>query len=115
MDRSIVIESYSTKWVKERRVVVRPNTYGNNGNLALQVFDAENGNPIATATVNPAVGGPLPKGVVAIKNWSENEGVEQALIEGGIIEAEPVAELEQGFVRINIFKLTQKAREIFGV
>lgn len=40
--------------------------------------------PIATATVNTGVS--LAPTVVAIKGWSENEGMEQALIEHGVIK-----------------------------
>ena len=114
MSGSIVIESFTTKYVKGRKAVVRPNTYGANGTLALQVFDAVDGDPLVTATVNP-VGGPVPKGMVAIKNWSENEGVEQAFIDAEIINAKPYAQLSQGYVTINVYRLTQKARDAFGV
>lgn len=55
-----------------------------NGRVALQLADAETGEPIAKATVN------IPEIEIAadeafIKNWSENEGMLEALIEAGLV------------------------------
>lgn len=58
--------------------------YGN-GRTAIRLVDADNGEPIATATVNiPEI--PLPKNEVIIKDYSENEGILDALINAGIVE-----------------------------
>lgn len=63
---------------------VRQGQY-DNGRVALQLIDAEDGSPIAKATVNlPDV--PLADDEVAIKDYSENEGMKASLIEAGIIE-----------------------------
>lgn len=81
----------------------------NNDRIALQLISAvENeeiaqGEPIAMATVNiPTV--PLADDEVIIKNYSENEGIEQVLIDAGIIE--PTGKIVAGgFVQMNICKL----------
>lgn len=50
----------------------------NNGRLAIQLVDSENGEPVAKATVNlPHV--VLEEDEIAVKNWSENEGMLEAL------------------------------------
>lgn len=67
--------------------------YGN-GATAIQLIDAEDKSPVATATVNlvPEVIGPdyrpsdqLPKNRCYIKTWSENEGMLEALIEAEVV------------------------------
>ena len=55
------------------------------GGTAIRLVGAEDGMPVATASV--WVGGPerVDKDEVAIKDYSENEGMLEALIKGGII------------------------------
>lgn len=56
-----------------------------NGRTAIELVDAINGEPIAMATVNiPECA--LEEDEVIIKNYSENEGMLDALIGAGIIE-----------------------------
>ena len=56
-----------------------------NKRVALQLVDADNGEAIATATVNvPHV--PLREGEVVIKSYAENEGMVDALVAAGIID-----------------------------
>ncbi len=74
-----------------------------NDRVALELIDAEDGAPIAMATVN------LPDDFlepdhVFIKGWSENSGIAEALIEGGIIGPE-VRRLPTGFVHATIHEL----------
>jgi hypothetical protein len=74
-----------------------------NGRTAIQLMDAEDGSPIATATVNlPDF--PLAEDRVAIKDYSENEGMLDALVEAGIVE-ELGLHAETGFVTVPICKL----------
>ena len=56
-----------------------------NGGTAIRLVDAEDGMPVATASV--WVGGDVrvDRDEVAIKDYSENEGMLKALIEGGIV------------------------------
>ena len=81
--------------------------YGN-GNIAMQLVDAETGEPIAVATVNP--GFELPRGFIGVKDWSENEGMVEALLAAGIID-EVTTKVPSGYVSIPICRLTKGALE----
>lgn len=72
-------------------------TYRDNGNTAIQLVDARDGQPVVTASVNLVT--KLPEDQVYIKDYSENEGVLEALVEGGIISP-PIAYAETGFVNV---------------
>lgn len=74
------------------------------GGPALHLVSAKDGEPIATATV--WVPG-IPTGCVAIKNYSENEGMLQAFISAGIV-GEPISFISSGFVRIPVCKLNEQ-------
>jgi len=71
------------------------------GPPAIKLIDADDGMPYATATVY--VGG-LRKDEVAIKNYSENEGVLDFLLENNIIH-QPHRFIESGYVTLPICKL----------
>ncbi len=55
------------------------------GGTSIRLVGAEDGIPVATASV--WIGGPerVDKDEIAIKDYSENEGMLEALIKGGII------------------------------
>ena len=58
--------------------------YANNGRTAIQLFDAEDDGPVAKATVNiPEV--PLEPNEVLIKDYAENAGILDVLVEAGIV------------------------------
>lgn len=80
-----------------------------NGNLALQVISSDEG-PITTCTVNP--GFAIEDNAIAIKNYSENDGMADTLNEMGIIGRE-LYRVQSGFVEIPIYELTEKGLEIF--
>ena len=86
--------------------------YANNGNTSIQLVDARDGLPVATATINP--GFRLPQNAVAIKNYSENEGVLNALIDGGIVSA-PFGCLQIGNVTVPVCQLLVSVFEEEGV
>jgi hypothetical protein len=74
----------------------------NNGQTCIQLIDTADGFPFATATV--AVENDLLKEEeVAIKDYSENEGVLDTLLAHNIVE-EPHAFIQSGFVKIPICK-----------
>lgn len=76
-------------------------------NSATQIdLITDDGEPLATATVNI---GDLPENLVAIKTYSENEGIDQSLINAGLIEAECAGFVENGFVAIPVHALTREA------
>ena len=54
-----------------------------NGQTRIQLYDVMDGMPYATATV--AVDVKLAEDEVAIKNYSENEGVLDSLIKAGVV------------------------------
>ncbi|QIB67153.1 hypothetical protein [Kineobactrum salinum] len=64
--------------------VLRQAAY-NNGRAALQLVDASDGSPIATASVNiPEVR--CPHEHTWIKTWSENTGILEALTAAGVVK-----------------------------
>ena len=71
------------------------------GNVALNLIDATDHCPYMCATVN--VDG-LKENEVAIKNYSENEGILAVLIREGIIQP-PHRYVNSGFVKIPICEL----------
>lgn len=79
-----------------------------NGNKALQVFDNEG--LVCTCSVNP--GRKVADDCIAIKDYSENEGMADTLTKMEII-GERVGEIPSGFVVIPVFKLTQKGLDLF--
>jgi hypothetical protein len=78
-----------------------------NDRIAIQLVDHEDGEPIATASVNlPEYD--LPADHVIIKDWSENEGMYETLIEAGLI-TETDLEVPSGFVLAPVGKFTPEA------
>ena len=71
-----------------------------NGRTALQLYDAVDGTPVLTATVNIPEA-PLNSDQVLIKNWSENEGILDALIEHKVVVDTGVT-VPTGFVEANL-------------
>lgn len=74
------------------------------GSPAILLADAETGEHIATATVN--VGFQPPLGIVFIKTWSENEGIDKALIAAGVLKPGVIARHPTGFVEALAYRLT---------
>ena len=58
----------------------------NNQALCLSVWNEEDG-PICTVNINAAE---VPEGAIAVKTWSENEGLDKALQAIGLIEPVPI-------------------------
>ena len=56
-----------------------------NGNTAIQLFDKDTYEPIATATVNP--GFKVLPGYIVVKDYAENAGMLVALTKAGIVHA----------------------------
>jgi hypothetical protein len=77
--------------------------YRQGDRTALELVDHKTGEPVAMATVNIPEE-PIEKDEVIIKNWSENEGILQALIKGGII-SKPIRETKTGYATAYVCKL----------
>lgn len=77
-----------------------------NGQTAIKLIDNQDGMPFATATlcVEDAL---LKEDEVAIKDYSENVGILQTLIDAEIVE-EPHAFIQSNFVKIPICKLVNQ-------
>ena len=84
---------------------LRYGKYGN-GQTAIQLVDMEDGFPYATATVC-VEDDLLKEDEVAIKNYSENVGILNALVSANVIE-EPHAFVQSHFIKIPICKLITK-------
>ncbi len=90
-----------TKYINEE-VIVQKQAYDDNGRIALSLVDLE-GAPMATATVNiPEV--PLEDGEAFIKDYSENEGMLDFLINASIVE-DTQKRVQSGFVEVAICKI----------
>lgn len=85
-------------------------SYAYNANTAIILMGAEGteyeGETIAVATAN---GTTLPTDIVGIKTWSENKGIDEALIKANVIEPMPVNIEPTGYVNIIQYKLTDEA------
>jgi hypothetical protein len=75
------------------------------GNNAMQLVDAETGEPYMTATAT--LGTNLKDKYVLIKNYSENSGILEALIEQGVIKDTGVM-FPTGYVELHLCELLIK-------
>lgn len=73
--------------------------YIRNQRISITLVDYDDDYPIAVATVN--IPEDLDYNEVAIKNWSENEGILKTLINAGIID-NPHRQVDVGFVKADI-------------
>lgn len=73
------------------------------GQHAIQLIDLEDGMPYATASVRmPDI--TINHDEVCIKNWSENEGLMEAMIAANII-SEPLYTVPTGYVQVPVCRL----------
>ena len=77
-----------------------------NGSTAINLIDCEDGMPYAVATTC-MTNVDLNPDEVTIKNWSENEGILEAMIKAGII-SEPIKTIPSGYVQVPVCKLLIK-------
>lgn len=82
-----------------------------NDNLAIEIWSNEEG-PISRVTVNPGIY--IDNDRIAIKNYSENEGMVDWLVSEGLIEELPIEHISSGWVKIPIHELTPLGREVFS-
>ncbi len=82
-------------------VTLERGQYRNNNALALELVETKTGEPFMTCTVNNP---DISDGEVAIKNYSENEGVLDFLIKEGIIEP-PHRFISSGYVSLPVCKV----------
>jgi hypothetical protein len=77
------------------------------GSLAL-LLSTEEGEPWSVASV-AVPGYTPPEGAICIKNWSENEGMEDLLLRAGVIVGAPLTHIPSGHVQIPVYRLSEQA------
>lgn len=77
-----------------------------NGRDAIRLLDAGDGEPVATATVNLPEE-ECPEGFTFIKDYSENSGILDCLVEAGIVEDMGVA-VKCGHAEANLVRILIK-------
>lgn len=82
---------------------VRFVTYNNPVNLGIELL-TEDGDRMAMATVNSTVFPREMVGYALIKNWSENEGILEALVDAGIVR-DTGKKISMGLVYANIVEV----------
>ena len=92
---------YKTPNSNEETAVYLKTAAYRNGNISLQLYDAQEHYPYATCTVNHDS---LEEGEVAIKNYSENEGMLNFLLLEELVES-PHRHIQSGFVKIPVCRL----------
>jgi hypothetical protein len=81
--------------------------YRNNNRIAIQLMDTQDGQPVATATVNMVdYTNPVAQDEVFIKDYSENAGIAHALERAGIIKRS-----QKFFGVAEICRLTERAMD----
>lgn len=86
--------------------------YYANGNLAIEIINDDYG-PVTRVTVNPDITVPYP--LIAIKNYSENEGMVEWLVDEGIVEENPIHIVESGWVEIPLHRLTDHGIQLLDL
>lgn len=97
-------------------VTVTDNRFGKQIHLETQVDQykdgsvrldlIEDGMPYATATVCLSL--PPPEDCIWVKSWSENVGMDHVLFKSGLINPEPIATMQVGFVNAYAYRMTEK-------
>lgn len=95
------IFSFVSQFGERYLLFVRTETY-NDGKIRIQLYDSKDGTPYATATAR--VEEKLEQGEVAIKDWSENEGILDFLVQNKIVRS-PHRFFSSGHVEIPICEL----------
>lgn len=81
--------------------------YYGNGRTAIRLLEATTKEPIAVATTNLFDYNDLQENEIIIKDWSENEGVQETLEKAGIISAVK-RYVPTGYVKANVVDLLIK-------
>ena len=81
---------------------------------AIKLVNATTGELIAIATVCISeTQQPPANGNIYVKGYSENEGMEDALIAAGIIKPKRIRTLQAGFVNVGEYALTEEGLKLF--
>jgi hypothetical protein len=99
----------STKYLEPGEYLLCWDRYVTTGNVAMVLRDADSGELAMMCTLNPGDSVRIADPYVALKVYSENEGIEGALINAGIIEPPLVGEVIGRDCVAPIYKLTDAA------
>lgn len=97
------IYTFQSKY-KTYQVYLRFDKYRSNGRTCIELLEARTHEPVLVATVNIDDYHLLQPNEVIIKNYSENEGVLDFMIENGII-GKPKAWISTGWVTVPVCDL----------
>lgn len=96
---------------KDWNCIIEWSMYLENDNIAIKLLDEKTKDLIAIATTNTSEETDWTK--IQVKDWSENRGMWEALVNAGVIESEPVEKITSYFVQVKVGKLTDVAKEDF--
>lgn len=91
---------------KDYEVTLSWNKYLN-GNTALSL-DSQEG-VVADVSVNIEK---VDKDLLVVKNYSENVGMDDFLLENGLVESKVLGKINSGFISAPVYKLSKKAIEL---
>lgn len=96
---------------KDWDCVIEWSVYLENDNIAIILLDEKTKELVTFATTNTSEKTDWTK--IQVKDWSENRGMWEALVDSGVIETEPVDKIASYFVQVKVGKLTKQAEEEF--
>ena len=96
---------------KDWNCIIEWSIYLENDNIAIKLLDEKTKELISVATTNTSEETDWTK--IQVKDWSENRGMWEALVNAGVIEPEPVEKITSYFVQVKVGKLTDAAKEDF--
>lgn len=96
---------------KKWNCIVSWGMYRENNNIAIQLVDEKTKELISVATTN--TGRKNEEFKVQIKDYSENEGMWQALVNAGVIKNKIVNTIPTGYVEVKVAELTEEAKKDF--
>ena len=102
--------SLKTPYGLYRGVILKARRYPN-GNLAVEILSEEIGS-VMTPTVNAGVR--LDDSAICIKDWSENEGIAEAMKDAGFLGG-LVGTIPCGYCSAKVFTVTDALRERIGL
>jgi hypothetical protein len=76
-----------------------------NGQTVIELCDDDSWYGQRYATASIALTEMHPEGCAWIKDYSENEGMVDALVDGGVIAPEPVMTVHTGYVQVSAYRL----------
>lgn len=96
---------------KDWDCVVQWSIYYENNNIAIQLVDENTKELVAVATTNTGFKDDFPE--VQIKDYSENEGMWQALVDAGVIKDKIVNTITTEYVEVKVAELMEAAKKDF--